>query len=462
MDINGDLIKENIIQILDLKKEDDNIIFSNGGQNPLKFNIKEFDFEDEIKSLKTFEFHDTIINNPNYFEQLIFAPGEETNFHRFNKIVEDAENGLSYEISYPSTEYVTACFHEFLEEQIPSLFVAIAEETENNVMDINQILPRVFYMTHRSIYRKRRYPSSKSIKESYKEEFDGKIPSFKEVLNKSCIVKTIKIKSDHKRPINAFKKLSNSFLFSVGYNLSTPLMEFRYQKNHNTPFKRDKYEDILPPRRIYNENLLYYYQQALSTKNPVLQYLSFYQIIEYFYYQASTEKLIHEVKSIITNPEFSYKKTKSIEKVILKVKTDKFGERKAIDLVLEKYVNPEDLRDSLIKYDVNYYNLLKKQKVKFADANTISERSTKNNEKVIELSALGKRIYAIRNSLIHSKEEDFLFQDSKKGVYVPFTDHEEELRNEIPLIRLVAEQIVINSSEVLTDANLNHELRNKL
>lgn len=168
------------------------------------------------------------------------------------------------------------------------------------------------------------------------------------------------------------------------------------------------------------------------------------------------------MKSIITNPEFSYKKTKSIEKVILKVKTDKFGERKAIDLVLEKYVNPEDLRDSLIKYDVNYYNLLKKQKVKFADANTISERSTKNNEKVIELSALGKRIYAIRNSLIHSKEEDFLFQDSKKGVYVPFTDHEEELRNEIPLIRLVAEQIVINSSEVLTDANLNHELRNKL
>jgi hypothetical protein len=53
---------------------------------------------------------------------------------------------------------------------------------------------------------------------------------------------------------------------------------------------------------------------------------------------------------------------------------------------------------------------------------------------------LSNRIYNVRNALIHSKE-------GEKRRYVPFSENENELRKELPLIRLVAEQIIINSSK---------------
>jgi hypothetical protein len=56
------------------------------------------------------------------------------------------------------------------------------------------------------------------------------------------------------------------------------------------------------------------------------------------------------------------------------------------------------------------------------------------------MDTLSNRIYNVRNALIHSKE-------GEKRRYVPFSENENELRKELPLIRLVAEQIIINSSK---------------
>ncbi|MCE7744006.1 MAG: hypothetical protein GPJ52_02605 [Candidatus Heimdallarchaeota archaeon] len=52
-----------------------------------------------------------------------------------------------------------------------------------------------------------------------------------------------------------------------------------------------------------------------------------------------------------------------------------------------------------------------------------------------------RRIYAIRNSIVHSK-------DTSEARFKPFTD-EEELTKEIPLIRLIAEEVIHNSAEKL-------------
>jgi len=59
------------------------------------------------------------------------------------------------------------------------------------------------------------------------------------------------------------------------------------------------------------------------------------------------------------------------------------------------------------------------------------------NKNVFE--RIARRIYTIRNSIVHSKE-------TYTSRFRPF-ENEEELIKEIPLIRLIAEDIIINSGK---------------
>jgi hypothetical protein len=219
----------------------------------------------------------------------------------------------------------------------------------------------------------------------------------------------------------------------------------------NTPPRFFESITISAPLRIYNEKLFYYYQQAISSQNPVLQYLSFYQIIENFHYEVSNEDIIKIVRDILTHPSFSYKNQKSIENVIKTSREWKFNEKNATKLVIEQLIDLNDLKTDLIEYDGNYYNYLKSKGVRFAHAKKIRE-----DKETIEINSLSERVHNVRNALIHSKEGDLLFNEEKKGIYIPLTNHEEELVQEIPLIRMLAEHIMINTSEVINEDNLNY------
>lgn len=57
-------------------------------------------------------------------------------------------------------------------------------------------------------------------------------------------------------------------------------------------------------------------------------------------------------------------------------------------------------------------------------------------------SQLAKRIYYIRNSLVHSKS------GKNNERYKPYSD-EMQLQKEIPLAQAIAELIIINSSSIM-------------
>jgi hypothetical protein len=61
------------------------------------------------------------------------------------------------------------------------------------------------------------------------------------------------------------------------------------------------------------------------------------------------------------------------------------------------------------------------------------------------ISKLSSRIYNTRNAIVHSKES------SEKKRYIPFRD-DKNLIKEIPLIRFLAEEIIIASSPEVIDS----------
>lgn len=263
---------------------------------------------------------------------------------------------------------------------------------------------------------------------------------------------TLKIKSKEPMSVSKFSNLANAFLFNLSYNLDIAVIEvkslyglIRYRFGR---IRRAKLDEIEPPRRVYIPDLVYHYQMAISTDSPPFQFLSFYHIIEHFFYDIYHEDLLNTIKTKITSPDFSYKRKRDIESLIklisqkLKYRDENltYNEQEALYLTLNKYVNLNNIVDRLREYDeslIDYY----KNEVPFSQGSTIDFGScnTEKTEKVFK--KIADRIYKTRNSIVHSKE-------AGRPKYVPFRD-DRELLKEIPLIRFIAEGIIINNSKIL-------------
>ncbi|MEZ9269515.1 hypothetical protein AB9R79_23595, partial [Vibrio splendidus] len=113
-----------------------------------------------------------------------------------------------------------------------------------------------------------------------------------------------------------------------------------------------------------------------------------------------------------------------------------FSEINALVLTLEKFVDFSSIKEKLNDYDPDLVDFYRTSKCEFSGGNIVNF-----NLETPDLKNLANRIYFTRNAIVHSK-------DSDKSKYIPFK-HDRILVKEIPLLRFVAEEIIINSSELM-------------
>ncbi len=197
------------------------------------------------------------------------------------------------------------------------------------------------------------------------------------------------------------------------------------------------------PKKIYNQELISYYNEAISSSILSHKYLSFYHILEYFYENIFMEDQISKAKEIISDVGFSYKRKTDIARLIKNIQSkaiDKdvaINEKTALSLLIQKHIKQEQLKERLIeRYEQDFLEELKR-KVEFSDGNIII---FSNEDEKQYIDSLTNRIYKTRNAIVHSKES---FTEGKKNnKYQPIKD-DKELFTEIELIQVVAE-IIIN------------------
>ncbi len=249
-----------------------------------------------------------------------------------------------------------------------------------------------------------------------------------------------------------FNQLVDSFIFSLGYNLNVPIVKVRYAEELTSPTKFIKIrrnirpDEMDPPRRVFESDLISHYQTGIGSDNPQLQFLSFYHIAEYFFSKVYNEDLVQQVSSEITKPNFSYKRERDIYKLIgvikerLKVQNEEFSinEQEALRLTIQKYVpDLKKIKEDLSNYDQDLIAYYQSNIVSFSGGQIIDF----NLDDSTVIKQISKRMYATRNAIVHSKQ-------SEKPMFIPFK-HERELLKEIPLIRFLAEEIIIASSKLL-------------
>ena len=191
--------------------------------------------------------------------------------------------------------------------------------------------------------------------------------------------------------------------------------------------------------------LLNYYKQAQTSEMPVLQYLAYYHIIEFFYLSISEQNMFEQIKQQVASPMFSANNEESLKLLYQTFKKisknqkeeDVWDERNALLLCLKKFVSDLSLLKSAINsIQTNALNYYKENEVSFADEAKAINWDLQDND---IYTLIRNRIYSVRNAIVHSK-------DGEKSRYKPFK-HDKELNKEIPLIRAVAEFVIIYSAK---------------
>ncbi|MBA6433869.1 hypothetical protein [Streptomyces sp. GMR22] len=251
------------------------------------------------------------------------------------------------------------------------------------------------------------------------------------------------------KPRSDYETLANSFLFHVAYNTDMvarigldPFLEVRRIQR----VRRSARGALDTPRQTYTSDVVHHYMMGVAAEIPLLEYLSYYHVAEHYFEKVFNDDLVEQVRRGITDPSFSVRRARDVQAIIRivtkaqrQVKEEGgVNEQRALQLVIERFVNITRLVNDLNTYDGTLIEYYKNNEVPFAGAGKVDLELA--DEDAIR-SSLAKRIYKVRNSLVHAKEGEI-------PKYAPFA-HDAELSQEIPLMRFTAEQVIISHGKVL-------------
>jgi hypothetical protein len=165
-----------------------------------------------------------------------------------------------------------------------------------------------------------------------------------------------------------------------------------------------------------------YMEAALKAQDTRLGFLSFYQVIEYFFVRAQNYSFLNEYQNFTSEP-FAHNELRKI----LKHHMNSQKELESLKLVLKKAITVNDFKMWLTACGnaVHYTNGAYKIDV------------TKGDDKII--SALANRIYFYRCSIAHAKG------DADEFIAIPLLK-DEEIKIEIPLMKYVAQKVLSECS----------------
>ena len=197
------------------------------------------------------------------------------------------------------------------------------------------------------------------------------------------------------------------------------------------------------PKVEFNSDLIRFYQRGMSTEDPVNQFLSFYQVLEYFFVTASDEQLYDKLSRKINDPRFTTSNN-NLDKIIQDTLNHKgeTDETEMLKLVLNKFIEREELIEFIEEYENYLEETLKIQKLYTKKRTVFGESVEVKLEVGHVIGNVAKRIKIIRNALVHSSDR---YERNQR--YIPNTNSEKTIEREIPLIKYIAEKVIIASAQ---------------
>jgi hypothetical protein len=198
----------------------------------------------------------------------------------------------------------------------------------------------------------------------------------------------------------------------------------------------------LPLKKIqYDVPAIRFYKRGVGTDDPYIQFISFYHVLEYYFINVSDRILYNRLSRVFVDPAFR-PVPRHLDKVILAVEDHKRtnDETEMLKNVIASFVDEGDV----IEF-INHHEDRIKSKI-YSDKNECFgeelEKITLREGHVFGL--LAKRIKTIRNTLVHLSD-----RYDRKERYLPGPEADRVLLRGIPLLRFIAERVIIATAESL-------------
>jgi hypothetical protein len=193
----------------------------------------------------------------------------------------------------------------------------------------------------------------------------------------------------------------------------------------------------LPTKKYSNDAVSLYTYARSATDMPLLQFLAYYQCIEYFFPQYWNNELLSRLRRTLSDPRFNTDNDRDLGRLLQVVSSGGRGapEREQLRTTIEACIDQSELR-SLLEDELDGYleGLSDKNRLRGVRALAIKDRNHPLTNQVAD------RIYDLRCRVVHSKDEG---TSAYPEVLLPFGREADRLGPDIALIRAIAQKVII-------------------
>jgi hypothetical protein len=234
------------------------------------------------------------------------------------------------------------------------------------------------------------------------------------------------------------RKIAEAVLFNLSFGSGTSLNLKTSWERETYRFAERRNEIVQFPKRTYETDLLSYYHLALSTDSLILRYISLYKILEFFFSSSAEQELHARMTERLISPDFSHSKPEQLRQLttVVRKHDQRMDEQRMLSTVIERFFPPDEIIAWLNSLDEN-------SRQSYIGATPIfGEICSVDTNPESLASSLAKRIYHIRNVLVHNKEGEL-------PRFIPFSGQEAILLKEMPLLVFLAERVILKTGKDL-------------
>lgn len=249
----------------------------------------------------------------------------------------------------------------------------------------------------------------------------------------------------HDIALSLLEKISNSLFFQIDTIEGIPLTLSKSKRTHIKLLGQRKtvtIPELKFPKNEYSEApiALYWYARS-AVRMPLLQFLAFYQSIEYFFPVYSQAEAKRRVKNILKDDSFRTDRDSDIVRILTAIKSNyanSYGDEKSQLLAtLLECIDPDELRNYFTEKEYRKEFFMKTTK------GITKHKIPINNESLDLRNDVAERIYDIRCKIVHTKSDG---KETDIEMLLPFSKEADLLYDDIELIQFISKKVLIASS----------------
>lgn len=252
--------------------------------------------------------------------------------------------------------------------------------------------------------------------------------------------------TNHDQAALLLKKVADAAFFQIDLLADAPLSLERERKRIPSGRRSKKpfslAADIQYPKTEFDEApiSLYWYGRS-ATGMPLLQFLAYYQVLEFYYPTYSEAEARRKLKSILKDPIFRGDRDADIGRLLTAIHVNRSGaygdERSQLRATIMECIEADALRGFLSSDPerLEFYS---------AKSKTNSYHKIPIASPTVDLRGdVAERIYNIRCKIVHTKLDG---RDNDFELLLPFSKEAEQLVFDIELVQYLAQQVLIAAS----------------